>query len=183
MDGFSIVSDFVPILPTLILLLFSMKRFKKTLLIVTALTVAFIVVGTTSTYAYGFGGVDMTTLVERIATKFGLKTSEVQSVFDGHRAERQREMQDRFSERLDEMVSAGKITKEQKALIIAKHTELQSQRGKDIDTWRDLTPQERRAQMQKRRDELEAWAKEHGIDVSSVFLFGRGMGRGMGPTM
>src|SRR5690349_14401657 len=74
-------------------------------------------------------GADMrdvhTTLVQKIAQKFGLKESDVQTVFDEVRSEKQTEMQARFEEKLTQAVKDGKITEAQKTAIIAKHKEMQ----------------------------------------------------------
>lgn len=136
--------------------------------------------GTTSIFAHGWGGANSETLIQRLVQKFGLKTADVQAVFDTVRSEQQTEMQQKMAERLDTLVSEGKITQAQKELIIAKHTELQKQREADKDELRDLTPEERRAKMEARRSELEAWAKENGIDIQYVVAFGKGRGIGMG---
>ncbi len=135
--------------------------------------------GTTSIFAHGWGGANSETLIQRLVEKFGLKTADVQAVFDTVRSEHQAQMQKDMAERYDELVQEGKLTEAQKYLITAKLAELNAQREAEKDTWKDLTPEERRAKMEARRSELEAWAKENGIDVQYVLGFGRGMGRGM----
>lgn len=129
----------------------------------------------------------MQSLVNKLATRFSLKEGDVQAVFDEDRTERRQEMQLRMetvlNDRLDAAVSIGKITKEQKSLILAKHEELQKQRETDRESWQSKTPEERRTAMLELRTELEAWAKENNIDAAYIMGEGRGMmdrGDGMG---
>lgn len=129
-------------------------------------------------YAYGYGAMH-DTLVQRIAQKFGLQQSNVQSVFDEVRKERQAEMQKRLEDRLAQAVKDGKLTETQKNLILAKHKEMQANREKNRDAWMKMTPEERRNEKQKIRTELEAWAKANTIPLEWVMPYGRG-GMGMG---
>ncbi len=116
-------------------------------------------------------------LVSKIATKFNLKTEDVQQVFDEERSEHQAMMQSNFEDRLTQAVTDGNITQDQKQLIIAKHNELIA----NNDNWEDsLTFKQRRDAMQKQHDELQSWADQNGIDISLI-LGGRGnRGESMG---
>ena len=107
------------------------------------------------------------TLVQKIASKFGLNQDEVQKVFDEARDEHQAEMQKKHEERLNQLVTDGKITEAQKTLLLNKHKELQAEREQNRDEWQNLTPEEKRSQMETRRTELETWAKENGINVEN----------------
>ena len=147
---------------------------------ITTVTAVLLAWGATSIYARGWGGADNDTLIQRLVQKFGLKTEDVRSVFDTVRDERQAQMQQKLTDKLDALVKEGKLTEAQKQLIVAKHTELQTQREKDKDTLKDLTPEERRAKMQAQRTDLETWAKQNNIDIQYVLGFGRGKGLGMG---
>jgi hypothetical protein len=106
------------------------------------------------------------TLVQKIAQKFGLQESEVQTVFDEHREEHHAQMQAHFEERLTQAVNDGKITEAQKQAIIAKHKKLQEAFTSERETMKNMTPEERKATMEKRHDALKAWAEEQGIDLS-----------------
>lgn len=139
--------------------------------------------GAMSIYAHGWGGADQNTLVQRLVQKFGLKTADVQSVFDTVHEERQAQMEQKIADRLDTFVKDGKITEAQKRLILAKHEELQKNREADLQAWQNLTPEERRTKMDAQRTDLENWAKQNNIDVQYVLGFGREMGRGMGRGM
>lgn len=156
-----------------------MKHSMK-LAVVTVTTAAVMAWGATSIYARGWGGADNDTLIQRLVQKFGLKTEDVRSVFDTVRDERQAQMQQKLIDKLDALVKEGKLTEAQKQLIVAKHTELQTQREKDKDTLKDLTPEERRAKMQAQRTDLENWAKKNNIDIQYVLGFNREKGLGMG---
>lgn len=107
------------------------------------------------------------TMIEKLSSKFNLNKDEVKTVFNEVRSqrqqERQKEMQAQFETRLNQAVKDGKITEEQKAKIIAKHQELQKERG-------------------SKHDEMEAWAKKNGINLEwmNQFQGPRGMGRGFG---
>ena len=150
---------------------------------ITVTAAAVMVWGATSIYAHGWGGADQNTLVQRLVQKFGLKTADVQSVFDTVHEERQAQMEQKIADRLDTFVKDGKITEAQKRLILAKHEELQKNREADLQAWQNLTPEERRTKMDAQRADLENWAKQNNIDVQYVLGFGREMGRGMGRGM
>jgi len=147
---------------------------------ITTVTAVFLAWGATSIYAHGWSGINNDTLIQRIVQKFGLKTADVQGVFDTVRSERQTEMQQKMIERLDTLVKQGKITETQKKLIVTKHAELQAEREKEMESMKDLTPEERKVKMEAHRTELESWAKQNNIDIQYVIGFGRGKGFGMG---
>jgi len=111
-------------------------------------------------------------LAQKIATKFGVDQTEVVAVFEEHRQERQSQMQARFEERLNQYVTEGKLTQDQKALILAKHQELRSERLANQGNWQNLTPEERQSQMQAQHEEMETWANANGIDTSIFFGLG-----------
>ncbi|HSX29444.1 MAG TPA: hypothetical protein VLE73_02695 [Candidatus Saccharimonadales bacterium] len=93
-------------------------------------------------------------LVQKIATKFGLKESDVQAVFDQNKAAHDAERQQAMSDRLQAAVDAGKITAAQKTLIENKQKDLQTARQAEMK-------------------DLQAWADQQGIDVQYVMMHGR----------
>ena len=99
-------------------------------------------------------------VMQKLVERFNLNEDEVKAVFDDFRVERQAEMKARFEERLNQAVSDGQISEEQKQLIIAKHEELRAERN-------------------AKRDELKTWAEENGIDLQ--LFFGPKGGRGKHP--
>lgn len=120
----------------------------------------------------------MDTLALKIANKFGLNQSEVEAVLGEARQEHQQLRQAQMSQRLEQLVTEGKITQAQKELIEAKHQEMQAARLNQQEAWKSMTRQERQAQMEQKRSELKAWAEENGIDTSYLMMGGRQTGRG-----
>ena len=104
------------------------------------------------------------TLITRIAQKFNLNENDVEAVFQSVRDERQAEMKKRQEERLNDAVSDGVITEEQKNAILTKMQEHQAVRGQN-------------------REEMQKWFEEQGIDQTKLrdYLGFGGRGRGMGP--
>ncbi len=122
-----------------------------------------------------------TTLVQMIAQKFNLNQSDVQSVVDQYRQDRQTQMEAQFKTKLDQDVTAGKITAAQETLIINKHQELATNRAAQMANFKAMTQAQRQAAMQKNKQDLTDWAKQNGIDVQYLFGgFGRMGGRGLG---
>jgi hypothetical protein len=149
---------------------------KKTILTVAAVSVLSggLVVATTAfaqTSASGQNGIP--SLVQEIANKFHLNTSDVQSVFDQHRQVAQSKMEANYETYLDNLVKDGKITDAQKQLILNKHNDLI---GKKTN-FKNMTPAERRAQMQASRQDLQNWAKQNNINLQYLRPFGPGMRR------
>ena len=127
--------------------------------------------------AYGpndsFGG-----LVSAIAKKFNLSEGDVQGVVNEYRtqnqAQRQEEMQQRFTERLNQAVTDGKLTQAQANLIIAKKAELQA----NNQNLEGKTGQERRVAMQNIMAEIKQWATDNNIPQEFCPM-GFGPGKGM----
>jgi hypothetical protein len=109
------------------------------------------------------------TLVSRLAERFQRSEAEVEQVldevFDEVRLERGSELSVRLEKRLDTAVEAGILTGEQRELILEKHQEMREQRLADREAQAHFTSEERRAEMQAVRDELESWAEENDIDL------------------
>lgn len=143
---------------------------------------------TTRAFAQNSDNVNpMSALVTRIAEKFGLNKDEVQTVVDDFHNERRQQMQAtmqaRMEERLTALVSEGKITEDQKKAILAKHEELRN--TFNPDGFANMSPEERKAKMQEKHDELEKWAESQNINLEEIgFGFGfRGVGHMGGKFM
>ncbi len=121
-------------------------------------------------------------IVEKIATKFGLNKVEVQKVFDEQKTQMHADMQKKNEERLTQLVTDGKITETQKTLILNKHKEMQQERETNKDSFKNQTPEERKSQMESKKAEMEAWAKDNGIDSQYLMPEFGGKGHG-GPKM
>ena len=155
----------------------------KKQLILTATLIALLGAGAFSaTSVFAQGNDSSNGLATRIAEKFGLKQTEVQTVVDQYRTEertqRQAEMKTETEARLTQLVTDGKITAAQKQLILAKHSEMEANREQEFAAKKNMTATERRAAMEKKRTDLDAWAKSNGIDPQYVLFGGRG---GHGP--
>jgi hypothetical protein len=100
-------------------------------------------------------------IIETLIEKFNLDQDEVNTALDEVRQERQGQMQQNREERLNQAVSDGVITEEQKELIQTKWQEMFSQRE-----------QERQAH----QEEMQAWFEENGIDHDALMGYG-----GFGP--
>lgn len=147
--------------------------YKKLLLIpVTALAVGGAILMTPqSAHAQTTDTNPFTSLIQRIAQKFNLKEEDVKTVFESHREERQKEMQQKYLDRLTQAVKDGKITEAQKQLLIQKHDELKAKH------------EQNRANRQTEFDALKKWASDNNIDLQYLMPFGKGPGRGMGKMM
>lgn len=76
----------------------------------------------------------------------------------------------RCEENLAKAVSDGKLTESKKRLLLEKRDSIRAQRRNDIGEWKNLTRQQRQEKVRARRDDLERWAKNNGIDVRYLFL-------------
>jgi len=152
----------------------------KKVIIPTAVLVGLAAVGLFGIKSIGAVGNGYSPLAEKIANRFGLNKNEVEAVFEEDRVQRQEEMKTRHEDRLNQAVSDGKITEEQKQAVIAKKAELQENR----QDMANLTDEERKQKMDEHRQEMETWAEENGVDLG-LFMGqggsgGRGFGQGMG---
>jgi len=109
------------------------------------------------------------TIIQNLAEKFNVSTSDVQKVFDDTKTQQE-------TARLDELVEDGKITEAQKQLIIDKRTETET-KVTEINN-KQMTTTERADALKALRDDLSAWAKTNGIDEQYILMVG-GMGRGL----
>lgn len=112
------------------------------------------------------------TLIQRITEKFNLNQGEVEEVFNQHGEERHQQRQMEIEERLNKAVSDGKITEEQKNLILKKKEEMQGQR----ESFKNLSDEERKEQMINHREEMKKWAEENDIDMKEFMGGGKGFG-------
>ncbi len=104
-------------------------------------------------------------LVQKLAQKFGLKADDVQTVFDDTFKEKQAQMEATFESELNQDVTNGKITENQKQLILAKRRELQTNRRANFNNFKNMTPVERKTAMQNQKQALSDWAKENNINL------------------
>lgn len=117
-------------------------------------------------------------LVQMIAQKFNLDKNKVQSVVNEYQDQQKSKMsenlQEREDNRLSQLVKEGKITSAQKVAIEKELATLKSKYN--FQNLKNLTPAERKTQMQNFQNELKTWAESQGINLAYVGRFGFGMG-------
>lgn len=117
-------------------------------------------------------------LVQKIADTFHLDKSKVQAVFDEDRTAREAERETQYEARLTQAVKDGQLTEAQKALVLAKHKELEAARKTAMDAAKSsdqaTSQADRKAAMDKQKADIDAWAKANNIDAK--WLMGGGMG-------
>jgi len=154
-------------------------------IIIPIMTLALFAAATYGSKAFAYEGGYHSDLIAEIAQRFNLNQAEVQSVFDEQRGEIRARHQEMFEQRLANAVESGQITEDQKQLIIERHEQMQEERASSLENWQNLTPEERRQANQERKDQMEAWAEENGLDANFFSLMngGHGNSRGMGKGM
>ncbi len=115
-----------------------------------------------------------TTLVDTIAQRFNLDKSQVQTVVDNFRTERQVDREQKYQQRLQKAVDQHTITASQKDLILAKHKEIQD----FLKTLKGKTPAERRQALKTERDQVRTWADDNHIPIRFLLPIA-GLGRGL----
>lgn len=107
-----------------------------------------------------------TSLVQKIATKFGLKTSDVQAVFDQDRESHMAEMKEKRATALKQAVTNGKLTQAQADHITAAWDEIDKLHdaaggpGKETDA--------QHAAIKTKMDELKTWLDGQNLDLSEI---------------
>ncbi len=125
---------------------------KKTIFLSSIAAAGILFLGASQANA-GFGYFNHDSLIDKLAAKFKLNKTEVQSVFEQVHKEKMAAKQKSFEERLAQAVKDGKLTEAQKKLLLEKMQE-----------------------RQKEREEMRDWFQKNNIDPSVVGGFG---GRGM----
>ena len=104
-------------------------------------------------------------LVERFAEKFDLDPDEIMEFFDELKEEKRADAEERFEERLDELVEDEKITEKQKEAILDKKEELKTFK----EGLEDMTISEAREEMKEIHEGLKGWAEENDLDLKNFF--------------
>ncbi len=114
------------------------------------------------------------TLVERIASTFGLDKAKVQAVFDQNKTDKQQNRETTYEQRLTQAVTDKKLTLAQKDAILAEHKKLETElaaAAKGTD---------RRAATKTVRTEATTWASDNNVSASWLIAPGRMRGGHMG---
>jgi hypothetical protein len=154
--------------------------------VLTALVIGGSLLGVSVVHAQDTAGSSQS-IVQKIASKFGLNVAEVQSVFDEEHSSRMATMKAEQETKLTQAVTDGKITEDQKTAILTKHAEMQANQPTDPKAFKDMTDEQRKAEMETKKSEMEAWASEHGLSTDTLRDLmghgGPGFGDGHGPRM
>ena len=106
------------------------------------------------------------TLVDRIASKFGLNKNEVEETLHEFRLERDGEydktMSEMFEERLEDAVEDGDLTNDQMFAVLEKHEEMEEMH----DDLYNLSPEDAREARADMHEEMEEWAEDNDIDMN-----------------
>lgn len=108
-------------------------------------------------------------LAQKLSQRLNLSEQEVQEILDGIQAERQAERKTSFEQKVNQALQDKKITQEQKEAILDKHEELLAKWQENHDRFDEMSKEERKAERQRQKRELETWAKELGINVGDFF--------------
>jgi hypothetical protein len=128
-------------------------------------------------------------LVNFISQKFGLDKTQVQSAVQQYQKQNEPngsrripptadELKAMEKNRLDKLVTDGKITAEQENLIIQEMNTLHSKYN--LENMKNLSMDDRKKQMDAMQAEIKTWASANNIDAKYL-MFGRG--GMMGPRM
>lgn len=117
-----------------------------------------------------------TGIIDKLSQKFNLNKDDVKKVFDEERDSRQAEHQQKFKDKITQLVKDGKISQAQADKITAKQAEMQT----FMESLKGKTADERHKAMDAKKTELQAWAKSNGID-EKYLMPGFGNGNGGGP--
>jgi hypothetical protein len=137
-----------------------MNKFSPKLIIPVA-ALAVVVAGT---YGITQAKADSSTgdpLVQKIADTFHLDKSKVQAVLDQNHADRQKQMEANYEDRLTQAVKDGQLTQTQKDAVLAEHNQLKT----EMDAARSSSETDRHSKMEQIRTEAENWAKQNNIDI------------------
>ena len=120
-----------------------------------------------------------TSLAEAIAKKFNLKAADVETVIKDQRTAMGQEHEAKIAAKITQLVKDGKLTQAQADAINAKRAELQKEHeSHKLSKTEDQAA--RKAAMEKRKADLENWAKQHNIPSEYVrYVMGGHEGHGM----
>lgn len=123
-----------------------------------------------------------TSIVDKIATKFGLKKADVQAVFDAEHTEREAAHIEVIADKLAAGVKAGTIAQSQSDAITAKIKELQTTRGANHAKFETMTDSERKSAIDATRTAVKQWITDNKIPEQFARLL-HGGNRGHGGMM
>lgn len=118
-------------------------------------------------------------LAEKLATTFNIDKTKVQETLDSYHserhAEREAEMTAQRDAAFEQLVADGVLTQAQADALKEKREAQHNERKAERESMKNMTAEERKAKMDEKREqrdakraEMEAWAKEQGIDLAKV---------------
>lgn len=107
-------------------------------------------------------------LVSAIAQKFNLDQGQLQSFVTSYR---QQNRQNKLQNHLDQLVTQGKITKDQETAILAEISSLKSKYN--LNSLGTMSIQDRRQALTNAHNEFKTWTQSQGINLP---LFGTRLG-------
>lgn len=133
-------------------------RYGKKLIITSAIvgSAGLAGIGATAMAATSSNSGGYPSIVQRIASTFGLDPAKVNAVFQQQHQDNQAARQAKLKTTLDQAVKDGKLTQDQEDKLIAEINTLHSQLKAD-------TKADRRQDRRDLRAQLERWAKDNGI--------------------
>jgi len=143
---------------------------KKKIILPTILALSVLVVGILATGVSAQDASNYPPIVQKISDKFNLNVSDVQQVFDEEADEKRAERFAFFADRLDDLVSQGKLTEAQKEAVLDKHEEMQDK----IVELKNLPVAERKEKMRQIHEDFKTWAEGQEIDLPLIGPFGHG---------
>ena len=118
-------------------------------------------------------------IIDKLATKFGLNKDDVQKVFVEEHAAREASATANVKTKLDALVKEGKITQEQMDKLIAKAAEMKAARETNREGMKVKTDAERKTVMQTEREAFKKWLSDNGIaEEYGRMIMGGGRGHG-----
>lgn len=121
-------------------------------------------------------------LAQEIASKFNLNSSDVQNTISTYMQQQHANMmqnrQQFLKNKLDQEVSAGKITSDQETAILNELTTLKNKYNIGPGNFKSMTQTQRQQAMQNMQNDLKSWTQSNGINLSLIPGFGMGMHRG-----
>lgn len=106
-------------------------------------------------------------VINKLSERFNLNKDDVVKVFEEVRSERQAIMLRDFEDRLNQAVNDGKITQDQKKMILERHNEMRATMNELKN--KNLSKEEFRQEMQKIHSEFRNWAEKNGININTLF--------------
>lgn len=164
-----------------------MKKLKQSLLVAGAVTtvgltgLAGVGVASAATDTTATGTDPMSSLIDKIASKFNLDKTKLKAVFDQERTNREAARDAEITKALEQLVTDGKITSEQKDKLVAKRAEIKKEMEASRTTNQSKTREEMHTLMDQKRTELEQWAKGNGISTEYLRYLMGGRGGHSGP--